>query len=802
MSIQDLLQVETIVKSLLSNINTRDYLHFKVINKNIFNTSIGNDADFKFFSTKLKKIGLQEDTNNSEANEQLIDDFNDENLNAINVFEEIKTFNKENYLQIYKVLYKIFNNYCNKLYNNKMTNFFPSPYDKDPLQQIKVLKNISKFNKSNCNDFEYYNKVVVNFNILKEIFINSCLNEMDINFSAENYETVGKFMNVLLLSDEKNVAIDFFNSKIEFQSPSSILSTTSDDGSTDKTNKLDETYLNNLFVPLKDFIKKNTEIIDTLFQEHYPMFLSFYEAFIQQTLIPFVNSILKDDEDSEIFLEGFPLIYSKIMNDFCDSLDYSINGSITDQILTDDERKAFFYKTVYDLLNVYLEPIILNYLDKSSIQFEKNLLKQFNNFKIEQKNKSVTDLLNITAEKSTEDSQSEENSDGDKFTFLNSFTKVFKITNKSSKSDQVNYDLANLMNNSLKSIKNLINLELCLSVVQQTRARIDVFIQFRASERLNLTVNQKCENLFKILINCLNENHVKPANEKAISLLQSYDINELPINENSDGSNSNRSLEPLINFSELINTCDIILQMISIFYRNELVNKKIIDPAAESKKNIWQSGLLQTKKKFEATVDNFVADGLNIGINKLIDQIEHTFKTVQLPTDYYPVSNKKNATEIKPTECCREVISILNNHCFLLNGATDKGTIDVYQQEIGKRFFNVLVAHIKSQIISTEGAITLICDMNQYFEFFNQKLKQKSIIPYFKSLKNISNLYLIDGKDSKELGKLIGDLNKFQGIFSQEEIYEFVQRRQDWVLVRRDVEKVMYGLGIKDCIIM
>lgn len=49
---------------------------------------------------------------------------------------------------------------------------------------------------------------------------------------------------------------------------------------------------------------------------------------------------------------------------------------------------------------------------------------------------------------------------------------------------------------------------------------------------------------------------------------------------------------------------------------------------------------------------------------------------------------------------------------------------------------------------------------------------------------------------------MISDLGKFQGLFTQEEIYEFVQRRADWIRVKRDVEKVMYGLGVKDCVIM
>ena len=75
------------------------------------------------------------------------------------------------------------------------------------------------------------------------------------------------------------------------------------------------------------------------------------------------------------------------------------------------------------------------------------------------------------------------------------------------------------------------------------------------------------------------------------------------------------------------------------------------------------------------------------------------------------------------------------------------------------------------------------------------------VLPLFQSLKKVGNLYLISGEDSKAIGKLVSDLSKFNGIFNQEEIYEFVQRRKDWLVVKKDVEKVMYGLGLGDCLI-
>ena len=278
---------------------------------------------------------------------------------------------------------------------------------------------------------------------------------------------------------------------------------------------------------------------------------------------------------------------------------------------------------------------------------------------------------------------------------------------------------------------------------------------------------------------------LKPGFESAILLLLEYDSSGLESVE--------MQVEPLVEFSELINIGDIVLHMVSIFYCNELIDKQTV-----GKNGDFLNDTVASKKNFETMLDDFVAEGLNIGINKLMKEVEFILQTAQIPEDYNPV----RSGEIKPTSCCVKVVELLNNHCFLLTGATDKGTIDVFQQEIGERLFNEIINHIKKNIISTEGAIYLICDLNYYYDFITKKLKQKNIVPLFAGLKSVGQLFIISGKDSKELGKMISDIAMFHGIFSQEEIYEFVQRRSDWIKVKRDVEKAMYGLGVKDCKIM
>lgn len=89
-------------------------------------------------------------------------------------------------------------------------------------------------------------------------------------------------------------------------------------------------------------------------------------------------------------------------------------------------------------------------------------------------------------------------------------------------------------------------------------------------------------------------------------------------------------------------------------------------------------------------------------------------------------------------------------------------------------------------------------DMNHYFNFI-QKLKNNDLLLYFKALRELAQIYLVDPSDAKELATIIADADRFYGIWRVEEVYEFAERRVDWYQVKRDVERALYGIG---CTIM
>ncbi|AJR68692.1 Rcy1p [Saccharomyces cerevisiae YJM1356] len=838
----DLLKVPEIVTNIASYLSTVDYLSFQQVNKRVY-AIINGKNDSKYWSLKLTRMGLQQVHSNEEEEITLLDENDDQN--SLRIFELYKSFTAQNSKKIFVKFYRCYNSYARKLYNNNLANFFPTSYSNDPLKQTKILNFIKKYNFSNKNDKETFTRIETNFNILREIFINSVLKESELNYQSNNLAAVARFMKILLISNEESNAIEFFKSKADL--PPSLTVLPSNDelfwaeqpreedsgGSTVIFNSKNlDTFLNQL----RDFLNEKIKLADILFKDEFPVILQFIESFIQDILLDILNNILlsyseflkENGKDSKANYECVPELYFTFIKKFDTELNDSVNAG------------ANFRKVVRDLLNLYLEPFVVNYMNQTTRVFESFINSQLANYdtqvqdKQREQNAKIYNTLKDQTDASsasnnelpndlsiiTETSKTVPEADSkpstihqsvhstdisnDKLDFLSSFTKIFKFSNNENQRLKQQLQLAynlNLISNNLQNIKSLISLDLCYKILQETSEKTDQIYKFHTIESLLPLIKLRCQEIFKILITQLNKNHVRPAFEKAILLLQKYNPNEIEQIEIKFNSLSpaNTQVEPLVQFTELINIGDIILQMISIFYKNELIPKKIID-----KNKDFLNDVIQLKKNFETSIDDFVAEGLNIGINKLMDEISFVFKTLQLPDDYNPPPPSRNSPirDIKPTKCAIRVVELLSNHCFLLTGATDKGTIDVYQQEIGERFFNEIVKHLKKCFISTEGAIWLICDLNYFYDFIANKLKQKNVVPYFVGLKSIGQLYIISGKDSKELGKLISDLGKFNGIFTQEEIYEFVQRRSDWVRVRKDVEKVMYGLGIRDCCIM
>ncbi|KAI9369316.1 exocyst complex component Sec10-like protein [Aspergillus egyptiacus] len=344
---------------------------------------------------------------------------------------------------------------------------------------------------------------------------------------------------------------------------------------------------------------------------------------------------------------------------------------------------------------------------------------------------------------------------------------------------------AAIMKTKMEGIRSLFSIEVALALVHAAKASLERAVQFvKIGGETGVAVQQQCEAIFVALLRILGHGHLIKGFNKAVDHLSDYRPRE-------QGERDHSGVEPLVTFLELVNVGDLILQMIDVFYEQEMIGTKLTD------RNDFLDPAVKEKKKFEQNLDERVAAGLNKGIDVLMEEVDYILATRQLATDFNPevsTDPHRKTMDVNVTEAAAAVVDVVSSHTQMLVGSTDKSTLDVFNQEVGLRLFTALCKHLKRQRISIEGSLKLISDMNHYFKFI-QTLKNNELLIYFKAFRELSQIYLIDAADAKELANIIADSSRFSGIWRVEEVYEFAERRADWFQVKRDVERAMYGIG-------
>ena len=91
--------------------------------------------------------------------------------------------------------------------------------------------------------------------------------------------------------------------------------------------------------------------------------------------------------------------------------------------------------------------------------------------------------------------------------------------------------------------------------------------------------------------------------------------------------------------------------------------------------------------------------------------------------------------------------------------------------------------------------------MNHYCSFI-LSLHQSSITPYFIALKELGNIYIISNARDIGLLLVVREVERFNGVLHAENVYEFCQKREDWMIIKKEVDKELYELKAEDCTIM
>lgn len=690
-----------------------------------------------------------------------------------------------------------------------------------PQDQAKILSNLLKFNTIDSDEGR---KAFVRSKItdLVEIFENALLRELEIHFDIQDYEKTQQFVLILIGLQNHQTLIDFFLQKTCFDNESTkflhlegfsvddfykreekvadkeVAEEVAEENEWKEEEEeeskaeaaqpeepkwiIDEEKIDEFITELADVFNEEARIIDLMFPQSVAMMYKVSEELISNQLQEIILLLTSASKERGLYLDLISHLYYKLTHSFLQQLKPSQN--VGESYLT----------LIRELLDASYESFAAEYMNEEKLAFRvfcsENMTKWKENVARREQETKRNILKHVKVETKND--------------FLTSFKKVFSISGATSKADseesEDNYSAmqakAKILAANIKSMNEVFSPELAWAILNEAKISLARLLQFRdftvASVRSDIFATMQEE--FINAIDSIGNDHLKSGFERTLQYLKDY--NPKDMNNLIDDTPKGSVIEPLVMFFELINMADMIVQMLDIFYKEEMINRKIV-----KHENSVLNPSLQTKKTVEGLVDKCVADGLNVGIDVLFREIDSVFISHLEDSDYNP---HKGMIYDGPTRAARRVVQILEDNIDMLTGSAEKTIVEVFQQEVAERFFQVIVKTLKRSTVSVDGAVTLISDLNLYYDFIITHIKsnKRMVFPLFQALKKVGSIYLIGGDESKAIGQLVSDLSKFNGIFSQEEIYEFVQRRQDWPLIKRDVEKVMYGLGLGDCTIM
>lgn len=463
------------------------------------------------------------------------------------------------------------------------------------------------------------------------------------------------------------------------------------------------------------------------------------------------------------FLETFELhINAYIYTEFKEFEEFDngvVQKWVQDQIEEEQTIKAFFFQNINSKLPS--KPVAKDTLGMLKQSFN------FYNFKPKPADNTIKSVIDIDMEK------------------ILFSVQTLNLTLPSSESDSKQAFLSYQINH----IKSLINMDLVNKIVKRTHLTIDrleMLGSFSEDSRISLTFQSQIECIYFQVVKTLGMEHIWTGFKKALDILDNYD------NKDESTSGKESVINTLTNFTILVNNADMVLQMIESIYNRCML---------KGNRSSLSSGN-KIRHEFEKQLDENVAQGLNNGITVLLNKINYIYLTEQREIDFQDATEAGDLNDIMPTATAQKVVNILELHIGLLSGANHDSLVELYQQEIGTRFFGTVCKHIKHQTISTGlGSQRLLKDIELYKRFaeLHMPTKQVSVLQYFEALCDLVKVY---GIPSDHVSELVNKLvDKSQETFQRDELLDFLKCRSDWRRIRKEVEINLQKDG-GECLIM
>ncbi|KAG6335713.1 hypothetical protein ID866_3371 [Astraeus odoratus] len=166
----------------------------------------------------------------------------------------------------------------------------------------------------------------------------------------------------------------------------------------------------------------------------------------------------------------------------------------------------------------------------------------------------------------------------------------------------------------------LLSLDVSLELIHATRDALKRLETFSGYPRpIGTRVCETLEEAFCEMLIALGTRHMTRGFGIATERMMSYKPAE---------HEETTSVAPLLQFFELVHIGDTIQSMVQVFFDKEM--------ASHIDRTDFLNIVVREKKRFENSLDDCVAAGLNAGTQVLMNQVEHIIITRTKPREYYP----------------------------------------------------------------------------------------------------------------------------------------------------------------------
>uniref|UniRef100_A0A0R3S5Q2 Exocyst complex component 5 n=1 Tax=Elaeophora elaphi TaxID=1147741 RepID=A0A0R3S5Q2_9BILA len=181
-----------------------------------------------------------------------------------------------------------------------------------------------------------------------------------------------------------------------------------------------------------------------------------------------------------------------------------------------------------------------------------------------------------------------------------------------------------------------------------------------------------------------------------------------------------------------------------------------------------------TKKRANCLcyVESRINLGLERQINAVVGYIRFLLTSEQKKTDFRPEDENQVVTAM--SNACALVVKYLNSEVQVIRDSLDGGNLATLMLEFGRRFYKVLLTHIYQFTYNSQGAMLLLCDINEYRKCM-LSWKIPEIGKQFEALHALANLLVVVPENLNEAcsSQLLIDTDRRM-------VNSFIQLRMDY----------------------